>query len=119
VRPRPPAPCTRSAGYCLASCGADVTVEDNRVTKISADKQNPHSWQDFCAKGRTAAQLVVHPRRVLNPMRRVGDTYVEASWDEAIADIAARMNALIDGGPVDPLSQTAALSSSYVGIERI
>jgi anaerobic selenocysteine-containing dehydrogenase len=26
--------------YCLASCGVEVTVEDNRVTKISADKQN-------------------------------------------------------------------------------
>ena len=25
---------------------------------------------------------------------------------------------MIDGGPIDPLSQTAALSSSYVGIER-
>ncbi|WP_102143704.1 molybdopterin-containing oxidoreductase family protein [Mycobacterium hubeiense] len=86
--------------YCLAACGVEVTVENNRVTKIAADKQNPHSWRDFCAKGRTAHQLVEHPRRILNPMRRVGDTYVEASWDEAIADIAARMNALIDAdGP--------------------
>src|ERR1700754_4607049 len=86
--------------YCLASCGVEVTVEDNRVTKISADKQNPHTWHDFCAKGRTANQLVEHPRRILNPMRRTGDTYVEASWDEAIGDIAARMTALIDAdGP--------------------
>ena len=58
--------------YCLACCGIEVTVEDNRVTKISADKQNPHTWRDFCAKGRTANQLVEHPRRILNPMRRVG-----------------------------------------------
>ncbi|MFG1931231.1 molybdopterin-dependent oxidoreductase [Mycobacterium sp. NPDC048908] len=92
--------------YCLASCGLEVTVEDNRVVKISADKQNPHTWQDFCAKGRTANQLVEHPRRVLNPMRRVGDgtdSYVEASWDEAISDIAARMNALIDADGPDAI----------------
>jgi formate dehydrogenase len=89
--------------YCLASCGVEVTVEDNRVTKISADKQNPHTWQDFCAKGRTANQLVEHPRRILNPMRRVGNTYVEASWDEAIGDIAARMNALIDADGPDAI----------------
>ena len=87
--------------YCLASCGIEVTVENNRVKKISADKQNPHSWQDFCAKGRTAGQLVEHPRRILNPMRRVGDSYVEATWDEAITDIAARMNALIEAGGPD------------------
>ncbi|MCV7301410.1 molybdopterin-dependent oxidoreductase [Mycobacterium barrassiae] len=81
--------------YCSAACGIEVTVENNRATRISPDKQNPHSWQDFCAKGRTANQLVEHPRRIMAPMRRVGDAYVEASWDEAIADIAARMNALI------------------------
>ncbi|WP_422745698.1 molybdopterin-containing oxidoreductase family protein [Mycobacterium sp. WMMD1722] len=90
--------------YCLASCGIEVTVADNRVLKISADKQNPHSWRDFCAKGRTAGQLVDHPRRILAPMRRVDDPagarYVEATWDEAMADIAARMNAAIDAdGP--------------------
>lgn len=87
--------------YCLASCGVDVTVEDNRVIKISADKQNPHSWHDFCAKGRTAAQLVEHPRRILAPMRRVGDSYVEATWEEAIDDIASRMNAVIDADSPD------------------
>lgn len=72
--------------------------------KISADKQNPHSWQDFCAKGRTAAQLVEHPRRILAPMRRVGDRYVEATWGEAIADIAARMTALIDADGPDAVA---------------
>jgi len=81
----------------------EVTVENNRVIKISADKENPHTWQDFCAKGRTANQLVEHPRRILNPMRRVGDTYVEAGWDEAISDIAARMNALIDADGPDAI----------------
>ena len=82
--------------YCLASCGVEVTVRDNRVTKISADRENPHSWHDFCAKGRTAAEVVDHPRRVVAPMRRVGDSYVETSWAEAIADIAERCNAIID-----------------------
>ena len=89
--------------YCMASCGLEVTVEDNRVTKIAADKQNPHSWHDFCAKGRTANQLVEHPRRILAPMRRAGDTYVEATWDEAIRDIADRMNALIDADGPDAI----------------
>ncbi|AEV74268.1 anaerobic dehydrogenase, typically selenocysteine-containing [Mycolicibacterium rhodesiae NBB3] len=89
--------------YCSAACGLEVTVEDNRVTKISADKQNPHSWHDFCAKGRTAHQLVEHPRRIVAPMRRVGDSYVEATWDEAINDIATRMTELIDADGPDAI----------------
>ncbi|SEH70008.1 formate dehydrogenase [Mycolicibacterium rutilum] len=104
--------------YCLASCGLEVTVENNRVTKIAADKQNPHTWQDFCAKGRTANRLVEHPRRILNPMRRVGDTYVEATWDEAIADIAARMTAAIEAGGPDAVGvyygNPAGFSSSNI-----
>lgn len=104
--------------YCLASCGVEVTVEDNRVVKISADKQNPHSWRDFCAKGRTAGQLVEHPRRILTPMRRVGDTYVDATWDEAIADIAARMNAVIEADTPDAVGlyygNPAGFSSSNI-----
>lgn len=103
---------------CLASCGLEVTVDDNHVTKIAADKQNPHSWQDFCAKGRTAHHLVEHPRRILNPMRRVGDGYVEATWDEAIADIASRMNAAIEAGGPDAVGvyygNPAGFSSSNV-----
>nr|WP_264051960.1 MULTISPECIES: hypothetical protein [Mycolicibacterium] len=51
----------------------EVTVEDNRVQKISADKLNPHSRHDFCAKGRTAAQALEHPRRSATAR-------AEASW---------------------------------------
>ncbi|OBB29441.1 formate dehydrogenase [Mycolicibacterium peregrinum] len=90
--------------YCLASCGLEVTVEDNRVVKIGPDKLNPHTWGDFCAKGRTAGQVVEHPRRIMAPMRRVGDGYVEASWDEAISDIAQRMNRIIDAGGPDAVA---------------
>jgi formate dehydrogenase len=104
--------------YCLAACGVEVTVRDNQVLKISADKQNPHSWNDFCAKGRTANKLVEHPRRILNPMRRVGDSYVEATWDEAISDIATRMNALIEADGPDTVAtywgNPAGYSSSNV-----
>ena len=51
-------------------------------------------------------------------MRRVGDTYVEATWDEAIADIAARMNALIDADGPDAVGvyygNPAGFSSSNI-----
>lgn len=87
----------------MSSCGLEVTVQENQIRKISADKLNPHSWQDFCAKGRTAGQLVEHPRRILQPMRRVGTSYVEESWDVAIREIAAQMNALIEADGPDAI----------------
>lgn len=83
------------------------------MVKISADKQNPHSWADFCAKGRTAAQLVEHPRRITRPMRRVGDRYVEATWDEAVADISARMSAIISAGGPDAVATYTGNPSGF------
>ena len=51
-------------------------------------------------------------------MRRVGDTYVEATWDEAIADIADRMTALIDADGPDAVGiyygNPAGFSSSNI-----
>lgn len=89
--------------YCGSACGLTVTVENNQVRKIAPDKQNPHSWRDFCAKGRTANRLVEHPQRILTPMRRVGDHYEAAGWDEALTDIATRMNAAIDAAGPDAI----------------
>jgi formate dehydrogenase len=85
---------------CEARCGLAVTVENDRVVQIAPDKENPHSWRDFCAKARTAGRVVDHERRILAPLRRVGDRYVEASWDEAIGDIARRLRRVLDAhGP--------------------
>src|SRR5262245_15915493 len=80
---------------CEAKCGLAVTVEDGRVVHIAPDKQNPYSWQDFCIKGRTAHELIEHPRRIRAPMKRVGDRYVEVEWDSAIEEIAARLSSIV------------------------
>lgn len=82
--------------YCLCQCGTKITVRDNTVQSIEPDRDNPYSWRDFCRKGRTAAELIDHPQRIRKPMKRVGDRYVESSYEEAIADIAARLNRIID-----------------------
>jgi formate dehydrogenase len=83
---------------CLQTCGLEVQVDEgaNRVLSIEPDRQNPYTWSDFCRKGKTANEVVEHPRRITAPMRRVGDRYVRASYDDAIGDISERMNAIID-----------------------
>ena len=83
---------------CLATCGIEVDVDEdaNRVHQIRPDRRNPYTWYDFCRKGRTANEIVEHPRRIRSPMRRVGDRYVPATYEEATEDIAARLNRVID-----------------------
>lgn len=87
--------------YCMCLCGTRITVEDNRVLSIEPDRENPFSWRDFCRKGRTAAEVIDHPRRILTPMRRVGDRYEPATYEEAIADISQRLNRIIEAHGAD------------------
>ena len=82
--------------YCMCLCGTRITVENNKVLSIEPDRENPFTWRDFCRKGKTAAEVIDHPRRLLAPMKRVGDRYVESTYEEAEADIAARLNHIIE-----------------------
>jgi len=81
---------------CGARCGLAVTVADNRIVRIGPDKENPLSWRDFCVKGRTAGQLVEHPRRITTPMRRVGDRYVPATYEDAYSEISETLSAIVE-----------------------
>ncbi len=111
---------------CLANCGLAVTVdeEENRVLAVEPDRENPYTWRDFCRKGKTAPEVVAHPRRITRPMRRVGDGYVEATYEEAIADIAARLTRIIDRDGPDavgsyhgnPMGFSFATTSFWTGL---
>jgi formate dehydrogenase len=84
--------------FCVSLCGIAVDVDDtdDEVLNIAPDRDNPFSWRDFCRKGQTAAEIRNHPQRLTTPMRRVGDRYVPATYEEAIADIAERFNRIIE-----------------------
>jgi formate dehydrogenase len=81
---------------CESRCGIDVTVNDGQVVRIGPDKQNPYSWRDFCSKGRSAAEVVNHPRRLRWPLRRGDGGYQRATWEEATEDISTRLTRIRD-----------------------
>jgi anaerobic selenocysteine-containing dehydrogenase len=86
---------------CEACCGMVATVEDGRVTKLKADKQNPFSEGYICPKGPAYLQVHNDPDRVLHPLSRQPDgSFAPVSWDAALDDIAARLRVLLDSeGP--------------------
>ena len=98
---------------CEQYCGLAVTTEDGRVTDIQPDKQNPYNWRDFCIKGAMSHLSLNHPDRIRMPMRRVGDHYVEASYQEAIDDISMRLNEIIDAHGPDAVASYAGNPSGF------
>ncbi|MFI0348896.1 molybdopterin-dependent oxidoreductase [Actinomadura sp. 9N407] len=80
---------------CEPLCGLEVTVEDGAVLQIRPDREHPLSKGFACPKGIAMTEIQNDPDRVLRPLRRRSDgEFEEVSWDEALDDIASRLNAV-------------------------
>ncbi len=83
---------------CPDTCGLEVTVAAGRIEKITGTRDNPVTAGFICDKVRQFDRRVYHPDRLLHPMRRTGPKgegrFARISWDDAIAEIAARFAAI-------------------------
>jgi anaerobic selenocysteine-containing dehydrogenase len=78
---------------CAAACGIVVEVEGDRVVGVAGDPEHPVSRGYTCPKGRALGAFHHSPARLDRPRLRGRD----ASWDEALADLAARLDPLTTG----------------------
>jgi len=77
-------------------CGLIATVADGRLMSLRPDHDHPLSRGRACPKGIAFTDVQNDPDRVLEPLRRRQDgTFEQVSWDEALADIAARLSTII------------------------
>lgn len=90
--------------YCGYLCAFEATVEDGRVTKFTPDPTRyPYdsSVAARCPRWRlNLEKLYDEDTRVNYPLRRVGKrgsgSFERVSWEEALGDIASRLQTLID-----------------------
>ena len=89
-----PAEVTTFCRICESLCGLIADVEDGRVTRLRPDPDHVATRGFACVKGVKQHRIYDSPDRVRAPLKRVGDRHVPVSWDEALADIGARVRAL-------------------------
>ncbi len=82
---------------CEAHCGMVATIDDGVVTQLRPDKEHPLSQGEACPKGIAMTDVQNDPDRVTHPLRRDRATgeLEQVSWEDAIADIGARLRATI------------------------
>jgi len=81
---------------CDDRCGIDVHVRDGCVVDVSGNADHLWSHGHVCVKARAAVDLVHHPERLVRPLKRSGDGWVEIELDQALDEIAERMAAVRD-----------------------
>lgn len=86
----------RTCPLCEATCGLEITLEDDRVKVIRGDRQNVFSGGFICPKGTTLGKLHDDPDRLRSPMVKGADgAWEEVSWPEAFAFVAERFNQVL------------------------
>jgi anaerobic selenocysteine-containing dehydrogenase len=77
---------------CEAYCGLVATVEDGRITELRPDPAHVASHGYACPQGLAAHEVTHDPDRLLHPMKKVDGAWQRISWEQAIAEIALRLN---------------------------
>ncbi len=84
---------------CPDTCATITEVRDGRAVAFYADPDHPITQGWLCAKVRPYLERVYSPDRLRYPLRRVGPKgsgqWERISWEEAIATIASRWQAII------------------------
>ncbi len=107
--------------FCGVGCGAIVTTATingaPKIVNIEGDPDHPINRGALCSKGSSMYQIANQPlfsladepsgnngRRLANPMKRLAGTnqWTEITWQTAITEIAAAMQATRDAAFVTP-----------------
>ena len=90
-----------------------VTVRDGIAIKVQGNPAHPATNGALCTKVSRYTERSYHPERLLQPLKRTGPKgsgqFAPVGWDEALADIAQRLQAIAARNP------EAILPYSYAG----
>ncbi len=81
----------RICPFCEACCGLELTVSEGKVTRIRGNDRDVFSAGYICPKGVALKDLHEDPDRLRKPLIKRDGKFVEATWDEAFAEIERRL----------------------------
>lgn len=80
---------------CFDACSMIATVENGKVVKVAGDKNNPLTAGFICEKGRQHIKRLYHKDRILNSKKRMGNKFVDITYEEAIHEITDKISDVI------------------------
>ena len=98
---------------CPDTCSLRTTVRDGVAVQVHGNAAHPATAGVLCTKVSRYTERSYHPQRILTPLRRSGPKgsgqFEPVSWDNALRDIASRLDAIARR------SAQAILPYSYAG----
>jgi anaerobic selenocysteine-containing dehydrogenase len=94
----------RTCPLCEATCGLAITMNGDGISSVRGDAEDVFSHGFICPKGTAVKQLQEDPDRLRVPMIRDGESWSEATWDEAFAEIDGGLTRVIEAGGRDAVA---------------
>nr|WP_054967609.1 formate dehydrogenase subunit alpha [Alicyclobacillus ferrooxydans] len=82
--------------YCGVGCSFDIWTKGRKILKVEPQMDAPANQVSTCIKGKFGWSFVNSPERIVEPLIRKGDSFVPASWDEALEYVANRLKGIKD-----------------------
>ena len=79
---------------CLAHCGIKISIENDVLTKVVSDFEDPVSQGYICEKAQKLIGHQYHSDRITTPMKKIDGKYVPISMEQAIDEIATKLRSI-------------------------
>lgn len=94
----------RTCPLCEACCGLEIHHQGQEIKIIRGNAEDVFSQGYICPKGVSLKDLHQDPDRLRQPMAKRDGQFVPISWDEAFAEIGARLPSLIAANGADSVA---------------
>ena len=92
----------RTCGICTGGCRVKVTIEEDKIVKVEADRNSPDGR--VCMRGALTPEILYSSERLTQPMIRSGEKgegkFRAVSWEEALEHTTVLLKKIMeeDGG---------------------
>ena len=100
---------------CLAHCGVNITLDDNKIIKIVSNFDDPVSQGYICEKAQKLIGYQHSKDRIIEPLKKVNGEFVSISWDQAIGEIVDKIKSFKQR---DRILYMAPAAVEYKGIYK-
>lgn len=76
---------------CYSTCSFLISVNDGRIGLIEPHPGNRATSEGICLKGLSYSERVIHPDRLLYPLKKRRGEFIRIGWDEAFSIIASKI----------------------------
>lgn len=80
-----------TCAFCGVGCQIYLHVKDGRVVRITGVEDAAPNYGSLCVKGRFGYDYVDHPERLRSPLIKEESGFREATWQEALEQVAERL----------------------------